>query len=43
MIEVLGRRKALSTNGTWEKFSGSEQVVTGNLGALAHGIAVATE
>jgi hypothetical protein len=43
MIEVFGRRRALSTNGAWEKFFGSEQVVTGNLGALADGIAVAMD
>jgi RND family efflux transporter MFP subunit len=43
VIEVFGRRRALSTAGPWEKFTGSEQVVTGNLGALADGIAVAVE
>jgi HlyD family secretion protein len=43
VIEVFGRKKALSTAAPWEKFSGSEQVVNGNLGALADGIAVVTE
>jgi HlyD family secretion protein len=43
VIEVFGRRKALSTAGPWEKFNGTEQVVTGNLGALADGIPVVVE
>ena len=42
-VEVLGRRKATTTAGPWEKFTGSEQVVNGNLGALADGTPVVIE
>jgi RND family efflux transporter MFP subunit len=43
VYQVLGRRKATSTTGPWEKFTGTEQVVNGNLGALADGTPVAIE
>lgn len=43
VIEVFGRRRSLSTSGPWSAFNGSEQVVTGNLGALADGIKVEME
>jgi HlyD family secretion protein len=43
VIQVHGKRKAASTAGPWEKFTGSEQVVNGNLGALAEGIPVKVE
>jgi RND family efflux transporter MFP subunit len=42
-VEVYGKRKASSTTGAWEKFTGQERVVNGNLGALAEGIAVEVE
>ena len=42
-VQVLGRRKFTQTAGPWEKFAGTEQVVTGNLGALADGTAVVVE
>ena len=38
--QVLGRRKATLTTGTWQAFGGTEQVINGNLGALADGTAV---
>lgn len=40
VVQVLGRRKAAATAGPWIPFDGSEQVVNGNLGALADGTAV---
>lgn len=43
LIQVYGRRKASRTGGPWEKFTGSEQVVLGNLGALADEVAVKVE
>ncbi len=43
MIQVHGKRKASSTAGSWEKLTGSEQVIDGNLGALADGISVKLE
>jgi RND family efflux transporter MFP subunit len=43
MVQVHGKRKASSTAGNWEKFTGSEQVITGNLGALAEGLSVTPE
>lgn len=42
-VQVLGRRKATATAGTWEPFTGSEQVITGNLGALTDGTEVKVE
>ena len=42
-VQVLGRRKAATTVGNWEPFAGTEQVVNGNLGALADGTAVTTQ
>ena len=42
-VQVLGRRKATATAGTWERFSGAEQIVTGNLGALTDGTDVKVE
>jgi RND family efflux transporter MFP subunit len=39
-VQVIGRRRATATTGTWEPFAGSEKVVSGNLGALADGTAV---
>ncbi len=39
-VQVLGRRKASATTGPWVRFTGSEQVVEGNLGALADGAEV---
>lgn len=36
-VEVLGKRKANSTGGDWAAFDGTEQVASGNLGALADG------
>ncbi len=43
VIQVMGKRKATSTTGAWEMFGGEEQIVNGNLGALADGTAVRTE
>ncbi len=43
VVQVLGRRKATATTGPWEPFTGSEQVVVGNLGALSDGIEVKVE
>jgi HlyD family secretion protein len=40
IIQVTGKRKATLTAGPWAKFTGTEQVVSGNLGALADGTAV---
>jgi RND family efflux transporter MFP subunit len=42
-VQVLGRRRASATAGPWEPFSGSEQVVVGNLGALSDGTDVKVE
>jgi RND family efflux transporter MFP subunit len=42
-VQVLGRRKASATAGPWEPFTGTEQVVVGNLGALADGTDVKAE
>lgn len=42
-VQVLGRRAAMLTAGAWEKFTGTEQVVNGNLGAIADGTAVTTQ
>jgi RND family efflux transporter MFP subunit len=42
-VQVLGRRKATATAGTWEPFTGAEQIVTGNLGALTDGAEVKAE
>jgi HlyD family secretion protein len=42
-VQVLGRRRATTTTGAWVKFDGSEQIVTGNLGALSDGIEVKVE
>jgi HlyD family secretion protein len=42
-VQVLGRRKATATAGAWDKFTGAEQVVEGNLGALTDGADVRTE
>lgn len=42
-VQVLGRRKATATAGEWLRFTGSEQVVEGNLGALSDGLAVKVE
>jgi multidrug efflux pump subunit AcrA (membrane-fusion protein) len=42
-VQVLGRRKATATAGSWEPFTGSEQVITGNLGALTDGTEVKVE
>ncbi|HEX4613178.1 MAG TPA: efflux RND transporter periplasmic adaptor subunit, partial [Urbifossiella sp.] len=39
-VQVLGRRPATATTGDWVPFTGAEQVVNGNLGALADGTAV---
>jgi hypothetical protein len=39
-VQVLGRRRATATGGTWEPFAGTEKVVVGNLGALTDGAAV---
>lgn len=36
-VEVLGKRKAGTTGGEWAAFDGTEQVASGNLGALADG------
>lgn len=36
-VEVLGKRKAGTTSGDWVPFDGTEQVASGNLGALADG------
>lgn len=36
-VEVLGKRKAGTTSGDWVLFDGTEQVASGNLGALADG------
>jgi RND family efflux transporter MFP subunit len=36
-VEVLGKRKAGTTSGDWAAFDGTEQVASGNLGALADG------
>ena len=40
VVQVYGRRKASRTGGVWEKFTGSEQLVLGNLGALADDVVV---
>ncbi|QJW99307.1 efflux RND transporter periplasmic adaptor subunit [Frigoriglobus tundricola] len=42
-VQVLGRRKATATAGGWEPFTGTEAVVTGNLGALVDGAEVKVE
>ncbi len=42
-VQVLGRRRATGTTGVWERFTMTEQVVEGNLGALSDGIEVRTE
>ncbi|HEY1188837.1 MAG TPA: efflux RND transporter periplasmic adaptor subunit [Gemmata sp.] len=42
-VQVLGRRRATATAGGWDRFTGSEQVVEGNLGALIDGAEVRTE
>lgn len=42
-VQVLGRRKATATAGAWDRFTGTEQVVEGNLGALIDGAEVRTE
>jgi HlyD family secretion protein len=42
-VQVLGRRRATATAGTWEPFTGSERVITGNLGALTDGLEVNVE
>jgi HlyD family secretion protein len=42
-VQVLGRRRASATTGPWEPFTGSEQVVMGNLGALSDGTDVKVE
>lgn len=42
-VQVLGRRKATATAGAWERLTGAEQVVEGNLGALTDGADVRTE
>jgi multidrug efflux pump subunit AcrA (membrane-fusion protein) len=42
-VQVLGRRRATATAGVWERFTGAEQVVEGNLGALSDGIEVKVE
>ena len=42
-VQVLGRRKATATAGMWEPFTGTEQVVVGNLGALIDGAEVKVE
>jgi HlyD family secretion protein len=42
-VQVLGRRKATATAGSWEPFTGSEHVITGNLGALTDGTEVKVE
>jgi HlyD family secretion protein len=42
-VQVLGRRKASATTGPWERFTGDEQVVVGNLGALSDGLEVKVE
>ncbi|MBY0458733.1 MAG: efflux RND transporter periplasmic adaptor subunit [Gemmataceae bacterium] len=42
-VQVLGRRKATATAGVWDRFTGAEQVVEGNLGALSDGADVRTE
>ncbi len=42
-VQVLGRRRATATTGSWERFTGNEQIVTGNLGALSDGTEVKVE
>jgi RND family efflux transporter MFP subunit len=42
-VQVLSRRKAATAAGNWEPFAGTEQVVNGNLGALADGTPVVTQ
>ncbi len=42
-VEVFGTRKADAATGPWAPIGGSEQVVVGNLGALADGQAVAVK
>lgn len=42
-VQVLGRRRATATAGTWDRFTGGEQIVTGNLGALTDGTDVKVE
>jgi multidrug efflux pump subunit AcrA (membrane-fusion protein) len=42
-VQVFGRRKATSTAGAWEKFTGEEQVIVGNLGAMSDGTDVKVE
>jgi hypothetical protein len=39
-VQVTGKRRATATAGTWEPFTGKEQVVVGNLGALNDGLPV---
>jgi len=39
-LQVLGRRKATATTGDWLPFTGTERVVSGNLGALIDGATV---
>jgi RND family efflux transporter MFP subunit len=39
-VQVLGRRRAAATAGGWVPFTGTEQVVNGNLGGLADGTPV---
>ena len=39
-VQVLGRRRASATAGAWERFTGAEQVIEGNLGALTDGTEV---
>lgn len=43
VVELLGKKKAGSSTAGWQPFDGSEQVVVGNLGALADGQAVRVE
>jgi multidrug efflux pump subunit AcrA (membrane-fusion protein) len=42
-VQVLGRRKATATTGAWQRFTGTEQVIVGNLGALSDGTEVKVE
>jgi multidrug efflux pump subunit AcrA (membrane-fusion protein) len=42
-VQVLGRRSAMLTAGPWEPFTGSEQVINGNLGAVSEGTQVAVQ
>jgi RND family efflux transporter MFP subunit len=43
LIQVFGRRKASSTTGNWDKFTSADQVIAGNLGALADDMTVKVE